>query len=392
MPALKWLPEEEETLVTTYAELLEQQGRYDDLVEYLAAWIKRNPPAQEIYARYLSALVWSDHLKQADGLVAQWIREAEQAVQTSGSESSSPDDLPAGVDARLRAAVAQALGQGYNLNTDRIDPQWLKPLADASICFVRHPAAAGVADEIMGSYFQQSDECRRVRKAALRMLLDEIGKLPVDQLPQLLNWVSADDPAVEQEAWRKIAAGLRGRWDAEPDWKVKNHLGGMLAGVLQGHSSAEMQIDFLRRQLKDSPEDYRAGHARQLLDALLGQPWKQAYEDEAFALLAQLPAAEEASERLAIRIAALCQMTDSLVPARYEARMKAVTHPEKLTRTELRAKQAENLRLAREDYADRLHKEMAAQTRPVCALVEHRAAVSRRADGPQSGQGRRRML
>ena len=41
--------------------------------------------------------------------------------------------------------------------------------------------------------------------------------------------------------------------------------------------------------------------------------------------------------------------------------MKAVEHPEKLTRTELRAKQEENLRLAREGYADRLHKEMAAR-------------------------------
>ena len=105
-------------------------------------------------------------------------------------------------------------------------------------------------------------------------------------------------------------------------------------------------------------------HARQLFDALLGQPWKQAYEDEAFGLLAQIPAAEQASQRLAIEVAALCQMTDSLVQARFQDRMKAVEHPEKLTRTELRAKQAENLRLAREGYADRLQKEMAAQQGP----------------------------
>ena len=43
-----------------------------------------------------------------------------------------------------------------------------------------------------------------------------------------------------------------------------------------------------------------------------------------------------------------------MVQARFQDRMKAVEHPEKLTRTELRAKQAENLRLAREGYADRL--------------------------------------
>ena len=147
----KWLPYEEESLVTAYCDLLQQQGRYDDLVEYLAGWVKRNPPAQSIYARYLSALVWSDHLKQADDLVAQWIRDAEQAVQSRGSNESS-DELPADVDARLRAAVSQALGQGYNLYTNRIDPQWFKPLADAAICFARHPAAGSVADQIMGQY------------------------------------------------------------------------------------------------------------------------------------------------------------------------------------------------------------------------------------------------
>ncbi len=339
--------------------------------------------------------MWSDHLKQADGLVAQWIRDAEQAAQAPDGGPSS-DTLPADVDARLRAAVSQALGQGYNLYTNRIDPQWFKPLADAAICFARHPAAGSVADQIMGNYyFQQSDECRRVRKAALRMLLDEIGKLPVDQLQRLLNWISANDPAVEKEAWQKIAAGLRSRWDAEPDWQVKNQLGGMLAGVLQNHIDAETWLAFLRMQLKDSPDEYRAGHARQLFDALLGQPWKQAYEDEAFGLLAQITDAEQASQRLAIEIAALCQMTDRMVQARFQARMKAVEHPEKLTRTELRAKQEENLRLAREGYADRLHKEMARQAGKAglrTAVDEHRAAVPRRAGGPQSGQGCRRML
>ena len=334
VPAAKWLPQEEESLIATHCDLLQQQGRYDDLVEYLAGWVKRNPPGQNIYARYLSALVSSDHAKQADDLIRQWIRDAEQAVEASKLPSPSGRG---DVDARLRAAVSQALGQGYNLNTNRIDPQWLKPLADAAICFARHPSATGVADQIMGHWiFQQSDECGRVRKAAERIVLDEMGTLPVDQWQRLLGWTSPNGPAAN-ETWKKIATGLRARWDAEPDWQVKNQFGGMLAGVLQGHLGAEPWLDFLRTQLKGSPEDYRAGHARQLFDALLGQPWKQANEDEAFGLLAQLPAADQpASQQLAVQVAALCQMTDSLVQARFQDRMKAVEHPEKLTRTELR--------------------------------------------------------
>ncbi len=248
------------------------------------------------------------------------------------------------------------------MNTNRIDPQWLKPLADAAICFARHPSAAGVADQIMGHWiFQQSDECGRVRKAAERIVLDEMGTLPVDQWQRFLGWTSPNGPAAN-ETWQKIATGLRARWDAEPDWQVKSQFGGMLAGVLQGHLGVEPWLDFLRTQLKGSPEDYRAGHARQLFDALLGQPWKQANEDEVFGLLGQLPAADQpASQRLAVQVAALCQMTDRMVQARFQDRMKAVEHPEKLTRTELRAKQEENLRLAREGYAERLRKEMAAR-------------------------------
>jgi tetratricopeptide (TPR) repeat protein len=358
VPASKWQPNEEESLVTTYADLLRQQGRYDDTVEYLSGWVKRNPPAQNIYAQYLGALVWSDHEKEANQTVAQWIDEGVGQVSNL-PESRQVGNLPH-IDARLHAALAQALGQGYNLYTNRIDDRWLKPLGDAAIAFARHPSAASVADQIMGNWqFQQTDECRRVRKAALRILLDGIDKLPLDQLQRLLNWVSSNDPAVEQAAWQKIAAGLRTRWDAEADWQVENQLGGMLAGVLQGHIGVDAWLDFLRTQWKDAPAEYRAASAGQLFNALLGQPWKQAFEDEAFGLLSQLSDAEQPSQREAAEIAALCRMTDVMVPARFQDRMKTVKHPEKLTRTELRGKQAENLRAAREGYADRLRQEMA---------------------------------
>ena len=210
VPAAKWLPYEEESLGHDLSPTCcGKQGRYDDVVEYLGAWVKRNPPSQNIYAQYLSALVWSDHLKQADGLVAQWIRDAEQAARALDGGPSS-DTLPAEVDARLRAAAVAGPRAGLQPVYQSHRPPVVQPLGDAAICFARHPAAVYAADQIMGNYyFQQSDECRRVRKAALRMLLDEIGKLPVDQLQRLLNWISANDPAVEKEAWRKIAAGLR---------------------------------------------------------------------------------------------------------------------------------------------------------------------------------------
>ena len=202
--------------------------------------------------------------------------------------------MPTDVDARLRAAVSQALGQGYNLYTNRIDPQWFKPLGDAAICFARHPAAGSVADQIMGNYnFQQSDECRRVRKAALRMLLDEIGQAASRRrLQRLINWISANDPAVEKVAWQKIAAGLRSRWDAEPDWQIKNQFGGDAGRRTANRISARSPgWSFSAGSSRMRRTIIAPAMPRQLFNALLGQPWKQAYEDEAFGLLAQLAAA-----------------------------------------------------------------------------------------------------
>ncbi len=358
VPASRWQPYEEENLVTTYADLLRQQGRFNDVVEYLDRWVKQNPPSQNIYAQYLSALLYSNHEKQTNAVLAQWIDEG--LGQVSKEPESRQIENPPYVEARLRAAVSQALGQGYNLYTNRIDERWLKPLGDAAIALARHSSLASVADQIMGNYyFQQSDECRRVRKAALKMLLDQVDKLPPESLQRLINWISPNDPAVEKEAWQKIAAGLRVRWDAEADWQVKNQFGAMVAQVLQGHIGAEAWLDFVRTQLKEAPAEYRAGYAQQLFNALLGQPWKAAYEDEAFSLLERLSDAEQRSQREAAEIAALYRMTDAMVHARYQDRMKAIEHQEKLTRTELSAKQAENLRGAREDYANRLRKEMA---------------------------------
>ena len=257
----RWKPEEEENLRTCYAELLRQQGRYDDVVEYLGAYVKRNPPGRDVYAQYLSALVWDDRQQQADTLIAQWLK-----------DSRRPDELPPDVDARLQAAVAQALGGGYNLNTDRLDEQWLRPLADTAIYFARHPSASSVAEQIMADPFEsegsaqfgRSDQGRRVRKEAARMLLSDMDTLTAEQATRLINWISADDPAVEKESWKRIAAALRRRWDAEPDWEVKARFGQVLADVLQKHADAQQWLDFLRTQLAGAPEEYRAGFSASL--------------------------------------------------------------------------------------------------------------------------------
>jgi predicted Zn-dependent protease len=360
----RWPPDEEQTLRVAYAEMLRSEGRYADLVDYLAAWIKENPPAQDAYAQYLSALVWANRVKDADQTVAAWLNAGKSLPTTLRMVPASAGFAAEGSpeERRLRAAVQQALGQGYNLRTNRIDEKWHRPLADIALALARHPTLGALADEIMDArQFHESDECRRVRKIALRTLRDEIEKLTPEQIQRLVNWISAGDPAVELPEWKKIAAGLRRRWEAEPKREVRRQLGATLVGVL-GHVGPQEQVAFLRRELAEAPPDQRPGYARQLFDMLLGQPWSKEGEDELFGLVDRLCDARPPAGRLAAEIAALLRLGDAMVRARFNAAMLKVEHPEKLTRTELRARREENLRQARQGLADRLRQ--AAATAP----------------------------
>jgi tetratricopeptide (TPR) repeat protein len=127
--------------------------------------------------------------------------------------------------------------------------------------------------------------------------------------------------------------------------------------ALSSEGTPEELLAFLRRQLREGPEAYRASYAGQLFQTLLGQPWSEAAEDECFGLLERLTDATDPAVRLRVQVAALYKLTDTVVTARQAALMKKVEHPEKLPRTELKKKQDENQKLARSSLADHLRKE-----------------------------------
>ena len=49
---IRWLPEEEDLLRDAVAGWLRSQGRYDELLDYLAAWVRRSPPERLPYRQY----------------------------------------------------------------------------------------------------------------------------------------------------------------------------------------------------------------------------------------------------------------------------------------------------------------------------------------------------
>ena len=96
----------------------------------------------------------------------------------------------------------------------------------------------------------------------------------------------------------------------------------------------------------------------------MAQSWTAEIENEAFALLDKLAAAEEPAAGIVSRIATLHRFTDAMLEARYQALMKKVEHAEKLTCTELQKKQEGNRKLSQEGFADRLKKEAANSAAP----------------------------
>ena len=147
------------------------------------------------------------------------------------------------------------LGNCYGIYMDRLDERWLRPLADAAIFFARHETQGNIADRIMGDgRFTQTDQCRRVRKAAVAMLESAMGVASYKpaEIQRLVSWAMANDPAVEQPEWRQIAA-LRKRWDEEKKPEVRRQLAQPLSANSSSRLTPEEWIGFLRVQWKSSP-------------------------------------------------------------------------------------------------------------------------------------------
>jgi hypothetical protein len=352
---IEWLPYEETSLRNTWCQLLQGQGQWAAAAELLTQWLKSNPEDFSTYERYLSVLVRLDKEDQAATLAAAWLKEGQ-----------IPGKLAPAASARLDAAVRFMLGNYGYVHLQRLEERWLSPLADAALFFARHEFHGATADTIMNDWrFTQTDACRRVRRTARQILEQEIEKLPPEQLPRLVRWVSANDPAVEQQDWRKLAVRLRQRWAAEKDVDRKRVLAGPLTDIYSGKLTPDERLDFFRDRLRQAPAEERTVCTQQIFDTLLSLPWSAAREHEALGLLDKLSDAPEAVDRLLAQLPALHRFTDQMAEARYQQAIQAVEHPENLTRDKLREKQAELRNQARLGLAERLRKEVSRHEGPL---------------------------
>jgi hypothetical protein len=249
-------------------------------------------------------------------------------------------------------------GNGYQLWTNRIEPRWLAPLSEAALYFAQHEAHAYEAGQIISNYqFTRTEEAQKLRKTLAGILAKGIDKLPPEQARRLIEWVRHEDAG--PAAWKTITAALRKRWAGETKDDAKHALGQALISVLSRQDDSADLLAFLRLQREQGPPDHRVEYTKQLFDRLLQEPWSDKVEAETFTLFDKLSAAETAGARLYASVAALHRLDDRLLDNRIAAGNKALEHPEKLTRIELRKKQDDIRKLAREGLAERLRKESA---------------------------------
>ena len=336
-----------------FVTLLREQGRDEELVTFFEEWDATNPANQSVYQQYLNALDMADRTDDADAKALQWL----QAGRVAGK-------LDQATLMRLNAAAAYAGGQRYRTSMNWIEPSWLKPLEETAQFFLDHEHHFSVASAIIDNhYFRESDESDRLKLDIARRLETSASELDLVALTAFVRWtVNRNDLSVNQ--WQDIATTLRKRWDEMDDSTKRPTLGAALIQIYSVHFRDSDHLPFMREQVARAEREENAALKTTFVNALftelLSRDWQDKYESEAFLLIVQLSVSEHGSQRLVAQVSALHRFVDRMLQARFQADWKQLQdkgHPEKLTRTELSAKQSEFQKAAREGLAARLAEE-----------------------------------
>ena len=188
----QWTASDEASLRNVIAEMYRKQEQYAELVAYLAGWVATNPAFGTAYPQYLSALIKNDQLEQAAQVMEQW-----------HAEGLQPGRLSQPAALRLSAAVELAIGEGFDLRFNRLDPPWPALLAKAVLHFAQQDTLPQCVNQIMSDQgFQETAEYRRVQGEIVQLLSQRSATLPVGHLPHLVDWVAGSASA--KDLWPAI--------------------------------------------------------------------------------------------------------------------------------------------------------------------------------------------
>jgi predicted Zn-dependent protease len=354
-----WEPGEIEQLHSYYSQSLRGQERYEELVSYLARYLEQNPESADPYQQYLDALFYTERFSEADNLMDRWFKEGRR------------EDVGPAAAAKLQAAVNWIFNQSDRYNGQRIvDPRWQDQLVATAEFFCQHKTQVSISERIANDWrFQQTEANHKLRLKLAKVFAEHFDRLTLDQINRFVSWLRGDDSLVKPEEWKSYAGRLLARYAAKDDSsrsdkeaqlaveEFKNQLALAAAQIVSFSTGPDEYMALLRRLSHEAPEKYRPYYIQQLFQTLGNQPWSEKNENELFELLGQLGGNESPEQKLATHIRALHGLTDSLLRGRVAAKAKTLEHAEKLTRKEQLKKQADNLRAAREEVAQRLARE-----------------------------------
>ncbi len=347
---VRWERQEIDQFRNYFAQSLRAQERYDELAAYLQQWTGENPESADPYGQYIDALYYTDHSADAVALMDKWFREGRR------------HDLSPAAAARLQAAVNWIFNQCQNTwnyyNAYHIDQHWQDELVATAVFFCTDKNHVSIAEQIINDWRFQQNECNQKLRAALaKVFAEKFDRLALDDIDRFINWLRGNGSLVSKAQWKEYAHKLLQQHETQRNADLKDRLARTVANILSFAAEPDEYMAFLRRLSREAPEKYRPYYISQLFQTLLAQPWAEKYENEAFDLLGQLGGGQSPPRRLLEQIRALHQVTDRMLAGRKEAKAKTIVHAEKLTRTELLKKQAEQLRQTREEVAAKLASE-----------------------------------
>ena len=338
-----WLPEEADTFRALHVQFLHNQHRMPDMINYLRAWILRQPSQDRPYSQFLQALLYTDQEQEYLATLEKWLKEA----QVSG-------DLPPAARARLDAALAHLLGDMFH-HQQHIDRRWRPLLAEAVLYHLPYADRLPVLFRIWQNWrFHQTEEFRLLQPKVEEWLVNHLATLKPAHAQQLVNLFTT---GAKTAAWKQVIARIQTQWQGESKDHQRHQWGQLLVTLLSRFSSAEELLAFQRVQMTQGPEEYRRQYTSQYLETLASQPWKAEHEEEIFRLLSGTLSAEEPGERLREWVLALYTKNNSLLIRRAEAERQKIKNWDTMPRADREAKTKKVFETAQRGLADRLKAE-----------------------------------
>lgn len=316
------------------ADRLWNARRLEEFLAAVDAWLARSPARQDAWQRRHTGLLFLGRIRELDREILTIL------VREPGDEATS-----AGL-AKLDAAVAHALGHTWNFYSPRLEERWWKPLGDAALRLARRDdGAGGRTTGILADWrFRQTDQYARVLGALRADLLDPalLAAMSPDRLVRTVSLFDFSPNEMPEADAATVLRALRARYETAEEPVERPAVANLVLRVLDQRGDATAAADFLRHRMEVEPPERRPWLARLQIERLLRLPPADATTDEILSLVPRTVADGARPEERASTFATVVRL---VAQGLYESRVKAAigspTERAKLSRAELRAKEAE---------------------------------------------------